>query len=532
MPYFHPKITARLLSVFLCAWLAPFAVASFDSGDLLGTVNDPAGDRVPGVKVMLQIGEGVPQEAVSDHDGLFRFRDLKPGNYVLHIEHEDYSKVTYEPVNVRLGRTTRVRVRLSPRLDETIVVTSEPPSDVLATEAAVRWDESELDRIPRGRDPFAVAERSTEVVAEDSGAGVEERGVVAAGSAGASHGYTLDGAAVEEGAPSAALELASLRGVEVKVGGSDVQAMTPGVVIDLLTRKRSTGLRASLDGWHGELQGVEEASDDDRERVLDVGEAGVEGGGNLLHDRLWAWGSYRRQWVRRQVVGGGEEEIEQDAAALELDAQVRGTSTSVSYHRGGEERQGEGAGPDRDLLTTRIFHEPSRLLRLEGAHLFARDSRRVDIQLTGTWAQSRRQQRGIPLGGADADAVLGADGVWRGTFSHLEEEQDTDLVQMEVSFQRARAPVRQEFRVGGALRDLTSDRSERWGSRDLLQLAGENFGTPYDLLRVRRPAETVVERSHFALLVSRLHPLASAHRRPRVPARSPAWPKRRWAGGG
>lgn len=478
--------TTRLLPIILCACLAPVATASFDTGDLFGTVNDPSGKSLSGVKIVLQIGEDTPRDAVSDEDGLFRFRDLEPGNYVLHIQHEDYSKVTYEPVNVRLGRTTRVQVRLSPTLEETIVVTSEPPPDLLTTKAKVRWEESDLDRIPRGRDPFAV----------DAGGGgaVQERSA----NASASTSQALDGTVVEEGTPSAALGLAPLRGVEIRVGGSDVHTMTAGAVVDLLTRERSAGLRASVDGWRGELQGEEGAAADDQERVLDVGEAGAEAGGTVLRDRLWTWGSYRRQWVRRQVVGGGQEDIEQDAAAIELDAQVGGTSTSASYHRGGEARQGEGAGPDRGLETTRQFHEPSRLLKLEATHLFANAFRRADVQFIGTWLESRRQRRGVPLGDANADVVLGADGVWRGTFAELEEEEDTDLLQVEASFQRSRGPVRQEFRVGASLRDFGSERSERWGSRDLLQLAGENFGTPYDLLRVRRPVETLVERSHFA----------------------------------
>ena len=490
-----PRSCLQRSSFLLLATLitvATSAQGSFDTGNLLGTVNDKAGERMEGVAVVLEVDGAKHREAESDKSGRFRFRDLDPGNYVLRIRHDDYGEITYEPVNVRLGRTTTVQVQLSPRIQETIVVTSEPPGRAVEPTVGVRWEESDLERIPRSRDPFLSASRSSE--AAESGDPSGDEGGAVGGASPSGPTYSVDGVPLGEGAPPAAVALTPLRGVEVTAGGGQVRSTAPGAVVDLLTRQRSDTLHASLDGWFGERQPGQGAEDVDQERILEVGELGLEAGGALWQDRLWGWGSLRRQWVRRQVVGGLQEEVEQNAGALELDAQLGRSTGRLAYHRGGEEGFGEGAGPDRGAETTRRILEPSRVARLELSHLFSGEA-----QLTGSWAQVRRHRQGIPLGANEVEPILGADGIWRGTFASLEEEQDADLFQLEAAFDRSRSKKRHEIRLGAMTRRVDSEQVERWGASDVLRLAGENFGTPFDILRVRRPADTRVERQHFAL---------------------------------
>ncbi|MEM8997029.1 MAG: hypothetical protein AAGF23_19755, partial [Acidobacteriota bacterium] len=47
---------------------------------------------------------------------------------------------------------------------------------------------------------------------------------------------------------------------------------------------------------------------------------------------------------------------------------------------------------------------------------------------------------------------------------------------------------------GGSRRAAEAQRLETWGDANLLVLAGENFGTPFDLVRLRRPADLGLER--------------------------------------
>ncbi len=108
------------------------AAAGMRTGTLLGTVSNSDGTLLTNA-VILVSGNGEPQETRSDDEGLFRFRDLDPGNYGIEVKLDGYSTAVYEPVHIRIGWTTTVQVQMSEMVEETIVVTSEPPSPAITT---------------------------------------------------------------------------------------------------------------------------------------------------------------------------------------------------------------------------------------------------------------------------------------------------------------------------------------------------------------------------------------------------------------
>lgn len=483
-------------TVVCCVAISVLAIpvqARLDAGELVGAVSDDKGRKVAAAVVKLTLGEEV-WEVTTDDKGLFQFRDLKPGSYTIQVAQEGYTEAIYEPIHIRLGRVTTVQVQMSETVEETIVVTSEPPpGEAARLDARTVLGEIELETIPVASDPWTAGAREAGVLLDREAAAESETS--AAVSPGAGNGdtvYLLDGADVSgvgrDTGPVIDVGLGSTSAVEITTGGGDVSLSTPGARINLLTRRGDNGLQLNARALRTDCDWQSGASGSGGElassRILEVGELGVDVGGSLLRDHLWGWGAYEAQDVRRQVVGGGTLDTAVDNLAAKLSAQAGSSSASFAYHHGDRSRSGEGAGPDRTLETTLLESRPSEVLRIEDTHVFT-----SNLVLTGRYSQVDSGTASIPLGAADDDIVLGPDGLWRGTFGELSYGQESRSWLIDGAAYHSRGRVGHEVRFGASDQSLAHSTSERWGRDSLLHLAGQNFGTPFDVVRLERPVD-------------------------------------------
>ena len=493
-----------VLCIVLSLILASPGQARFDAGEVMGTVSDTQGKQLAEAVVTLTRGKEV-WEVETDEKGLFQFRDLKPGNYTIQVAQEGYSEAVYEPVNIRLGRVTTVQVQMSETVEETIVVTSEPPAGSAGRESAhLMLENTELTTIPRASDPWSVGAQAAGVLIDRVDATAGEPVITKTpGASGGATLYTLDGADVTglgriEG-PVISSSLGSIETVEVVTGGSDISLSTPGTRINLLTRRGSNGIQFNARASRTERDDRSTSSSEDAvglsgSRILDVAEFGVDASGSLVRDRLWAWATYESQDIRRQVVGGGREDTAARNAAIKLSAQAGASSASVAYHHGDRDRAGEGAGLDRAFETTLLESKPSEVLRLENTHVFG-----SNLFLTGRYAQVDSGTARVPLGDAGSDIALGEDGLWSGTFGTFSYGQDSRSWLLDGATYRSRGRrADHEVRFGVSHQSLLHSTSERWGRDSLLHLAGQNFGTPFDIVRLERPIDFAVEQERTA----------------------------------
>jgi protocatechuate 3,4-dioxygenase beta subunit len=120
------KLAFRVVSLALllaAAALGGPLSAQFQAGDLYGTITDESGAPLADVKVTL-VCPGARYEGTSDEDGQVRFGDLSPGNYQFRAVHEDFDPVVYDTVEILVGRTTTVQLRMAQEAERTRVVTS------------------------------------------------------------------------------------------------------------------------------------------------------------------------------------------------------------------------------------------------------------------------------------------------------------------------------------------------------------------------------------------------------------------------
>ena len=122
------SIMAPLLVLMLLALLAPQALYSqVLYGSLTGTVTDPKGAVVPGVKVeALNIGTGRSRETVTDASGSYQFTDLAAGTFSVTFGLASFKTIIQENVRVNPNTSTRVDAQMQVAdVKETVVVTSD-----------------------------------------------------------------------------------------------------------------------------------------------------------------------------------------------------------------------------------------------------------------------------------------------------------------------------------------------------------------------------------------------------------------------
>ncbi len=473
-------------------------LAQIEVGQLVGKVTDGEGSCLMETEIVLT-GEGLRKTVRTDEDGSFHFRRLPRGRYVLEVEHQGFAKVVHQPVRIQPGDITRLLVKMSPSLDEVIVVATEPPQ-VAVGEPWTTIDPRELGTVSVDHDPWSAAKSASGVVVEPTGAQTSSRAPYRAGTALADDVLTLDGIAVASAAQPRPGGQA-VREVRVATPARDASLPGSGLVVDLVTRGAGVGWQGSVGAELADRSWQAGPKVDGAERLLlpsrrlDSLGFDVNLGGSLWGERLWGYAFYGYERLTQQAVGGLEEDAELRHSAAKLEAKPTSSwQVSVARYRSDTLTQGLGAAPDRQLETTLLEEQPSELLRFDLSQ---------QIGATNLWsfraANWDRHAMLSPLGEVGERIELGADGIWSGSYANFDTQQQTEQWRLEGQLHRQPGRSEHALRFGVSDRRLRDRARERWGSDNLVQVAGENLGVDFEALRVLRPENTDVERQEFAI---------------------------------
>ncbi len=273
-------------------------------------------------------GIGAPQTQLSDAQGRFRYVGLSPGAYSLQAHHDGFSPLSVDNLIVHVGRSTDVEVSLPPAISETMTVTGEAPLlDERRFSKGNTFTLTELERIPTARDPWSVVSSTPGVLMDRINVGGSETGtqarIVGPGSTSDQVVWSLDGMTITDmaalGSAPGYFDFDSFEEIEVTTGGSDASIASGGVVLNMVSKRGTNQWRASGRFYYADESLRSDLNLDDS----DVGNAGawnrftaqtdfnqgnridllrdwgVEGGGPVLRDRLWLWGSYARPYYRK-----------------------------------------------------------------------------------------------------------------------------------------------------------------------------------------------------------------------------------------
>jgi len=229
------------------------AFAQLQTGNLYGTVTDDKGAALPGVTVTLA-GQGAPQVQVTNAQGQFRFLGLGPGSYDLKAELEGFSTIDYPNIVINVGRNTTIEVKLSPAVEDVITVTAESPLlDERRISTGATVSQTELEKIPTSRDPWAVLQTTPGVLTDRINVGGNESGqqsqYVGPGSGGDQAVWSVDGVVITDmaalGSSPAYYDFDAFEEMQVTTGGSDTTISTGGVVLNMVTKRGTNEWRGS-----------------------------------------------------------------------------------------------------------------------------------------------------------------------------------------------------------------------------------------------------------------------------------------------
>jgi hypothetical protein len=494
------------VSGFLTLLLASGALAQQDVGALYGTVTDTAGVPLPGVSVSLD-GMGALRVQVSDERGQFRFLGLDPGKWALEARLDGFSMVEYPAIDIRLAANTRVEIQMPAAVKEVVTVTSEGPLlDERRIAQGTLLRQVDLEVIPTARDPWAVVNQAPGVIVDRINVGGNESGQQSAFRGHASNtwekDYLLDGVQITDmaalGGSSTYYDFDQFSQIELSTGGSEITKNTPGVTLNLVTKRGTNELRGSarflLTDDAGYFGLLEQAEPGFTESDLGPGQAGFvgdtvdriedygfEAGGPLWRDRVWLWGSWANNDITILTGGGDPDRTVLENTAVKLNAQLSAANSFVgSFNNGDKKKWGRGASPSKDVSATWNQRGPSGITRLEDTQLFG-----ANLVLTGQYsfvdggfglqAQGGAGPDQPPIPDPGGEMSVDANGFQTNIASGGSSRPTTEW-RLEGSHFFNTGTINHEIKFGGRLRQAGVSFSYSYPGRNIFHYAGNIAG--------------------------------------------------------
>jgi hypothetical protein len=456
------RVIVRASLTVLCVLLsAAHARAQVSTGSLQGRVIDPLGAPLPNVHVSI----GGPLGGYSqftDAAGRFQFLALPPGSYAIKVVREGVTPTGHPSVIVRIGRTTVIQITASPGGHHQLGASESALLDprVIATGANFRFEQ--IDKIPFAPDLASILQSTPGVLLDVINVGGSATGdrpsVVYRGAPRDANTWSVDGVTLTDmtalGSAPRYFDFGVIEEVQTTTGGTDIQQMTSGVGINVVT-KRGTNLfqgqgRAffSMDnGFGGDLPLLSTDFDG-------ATEFAAEAGGAIVKDRLWYFAGVDGFRSDRQILAAGElagHDFSRQTLLGKMSVNLGRHALSAAAHTSGIGRDGEGSGITRagdalwndDGRTTLAKIEDSTVL---GSRLFA----------TGMAALADTDFTLAPVGAGPArvDAL----GIFRGGFQRV----DADNSSREARLDLATYFGTHEIKFGVGHRSVGTDSRYEW----------------------------------------------------------------------
>jgi hypothetical protein len=382
------------LSILCAVALATPAGAQIYTGRIDVTIKDSTGAVLPGVTV-----EAVGTQtdvAVTDAQGEAHFVNLAPGRYTVTAKLSGFADYRNENVPVNAGSIVPLAVTLGVSgVSERVEVVSETPViEAKRQTVSTNVNLEELQNIPSARDPWVVLQTIPGIIVDRVNVGGAESGqqsnYQAKGAGGGDNTWNMDGITITDmaalGASPTYYDFDMFQEMQVTTGGADPANATPGVQLNFVLRSGTSKWRGS-GRFYFENDSLQSNNVSDElfgeiasyNRIGEYKDYGLEGGGPIIPNKLFAWGAYGKTEPELLVFNfdsgiSDYAQIARDATVLEnYSAKVTGeispkTRALFAYFRGNKEKFGRGAAATRPDETTWNQTGPTDLVKLEANH--------------------------------------------------------------------------------------------------------------------------------------------------------------------
>jgi len=428
---------SRILAIVATLYLTLMAVSAFaqlQTGNIYGKTQAKDGSILPGVTVTLS-GGGAPQTTVTDAQGLFRFPNLSPGTYTVKAELSNFGTATRAGLTVSVGQNADITMTLNASMAESITVTAESPLlDVRKAGTGTNVSKIEMEKIPTSRDPWTVLQSVPAVQVDRINVGGSQSGqqsnYYAKGAQGRDNTWNVDGVNITDmgatGSSPLYFDFDSFEEMQATTGGSDPRIETPGVQLNMVTKRGTNDIRGSGRYYYtpGSLQAAAKVPGeatyylDATNKVNFVRDYGVEAGGPIWKDHLWFWGARGDDKISVQAsstigfdknnqpvlsTGLFDNIVLRDKNA-KLNAQIVASNSAVGFYTWGDKvRNARNLSPTRPFETAWRQIGPTTVYKFEDTQIIG-----SSLYLTGMWSKI---SGGFSLN-ANGGAGEGAPSLW------------------------------------------------------------------------------------------------------------------------
>lgn len=482
----RPAVAAAARLAVLCVMAVTLSprpgLAQANVGAILGTV--AVDGRVLAGAAVRIAGSSVDSTLIADARGEFRALNLPPGAYRIEVVATGCWPAAYETV-VDVGQTVTVDAALTRATEKVTVTAAAPPLvDRRQVLSGTTLQQAELERLPTARDVWDVARQAPGVLVDrvniagsDS---TEPSAISGPGYRMTQQAWAIDGVVITDsttpGIAASFFDFDAFEHVQVSTGGTDVGVATGGA-INLVTRRGTTQWRGStrlLATTHQLQSGLNLAPRAlavagpwnltnaqralDRANRIDLSrDMGVEAGGPLVHDRLWAWAAFGRQDIDLFTIGNYREATTFNTVSAKVDGLSRGTQWQGLFIRDRRLKSGRNVGPLRPPETAWDFPVTTSISKFDAAR-----SIRNRHYLTTAVSYVQEDLAAEPAGGHDENAVIDQQGIWRGSFLYGTERRPQVGLKIEDRTFLGVGGVSSELRVGAERRFSWSEAVSTW----------------------------------------------------------------------
>jgi hypothetical protein len=482
----NPRLLA-VLAALCISLLAVGAFAQFQTGSIYGKVQAKDGSALPGVTVTIT-GMGAPQNSVSDAQGNFRFLSLSPGAYTLKAELAGYGMSTRAGISVNVGRNSDVTMTLSPSVAESITVTAEAPLlDVRKSGTSTNVTKVEMENIPTSRDPWTVLQSVPSVQVDRINVGGNQSGqqsvYIGKGSTADQNTWNVDGVNITDmgatGSSPLYFDFDSFEEMQVTTGGSDPRIMTPGVQLNMVTKRGTNDFRGSGRDFYtpGSYQAstavpAEAATYLSQTNAINyVRDYGVEAGGPVWKDHLWAWVAISENKISDQLALAStasavlfDNIILRDKNA-KLNGQITASNSATGFYTFGDKvRNARNLSPTRPFETAWHQSGPTKVYKAEDTQIFG-----SSLYLTGMWSKISGGFGLIPNGGIGVSAPTpfrDLSLVWHNSFQEYITDRPQKQYRVDGSKFFDMGSMNHELKFGFGYRDTPVSSSSSWPGAD------------------------------------------------------------------
>jgi hypothetical protein len=322
MPY--PLGRLRILMV-LGVWLLVSAViaAQNPTGVIDGIVRDQTGQAIPGASVVANSPALIQkdQTVTTNAEGYFRLQLLPPGVYVIRFELQGFQTVQREGLIVSAGQTTTANIGMTvAAVQESVTVRGESPTvDTTSAKLGFTTSRDLVENVPTRRDFSSLMATVPGVEGQAGNTGVAGNfpRLVVLGAGSMANAYTFDGANVLD--PGISSDQTAKFSYDIVEEVNVVKAAKPAEIgfaqggsFQIITKSGGNDLHGDASGyWRDdalqsnnvtpELKALGVGSTSNR--VLSGQDESASGGGRVVRDRLWWFGSGRYQKENLQLLG-------------------------------------------------------------------------------------------------------------------------------------------------------------------------------------------------------------------------------------